>query len=105
LQLHPHIGDSQLPAAMKELRRRNVLAVDCEGVNMDRRGRLCVVSIATAKTRFVFDVVALGAQLFDAGLRCAQLQSYFHEHSFILFTRKQNYRGRSCSHMFCVYVG
>ena len=48
-----------------------MLAVDCEGVNMDRRGRLCVVSVATAKTRFVFDVVALGAALFDQGLRYA----------------------------------
>jgi hypothetical protein len=59
----------QIAAAVRDLAKRNVMSVDCEGINMDRRGKLCLVSIATSQKRYLFDIVTLGATVFDQGLR------------------------------------
>lgn len=58
-----------LSSALIQLSRFDVLAVDCEGVDMDRTGKLCVLSIAAENMRFVFDVVALGNLMFESGLK------------------------------------
>jgi hypothetical protein len=42
----------QIAKALRDIKKRNVMAVDCEGVNMDRRGKLCVVSVCTSKKRY-----------------------------------------------------
>ena len=45
----------------------NYLAVDIEGVNLSRRGRICIVQLQSSLSRVVWlvDVTVLGAQAFD----------------------------------------
>lgn len=47
-----------------------VVAVDCEGVNLSREGKLCLIQIATPKKVYLFDILKGGDRLFfDKGLR------------------------------------
>jgi hypothetical protein len=45
----------------------NYLAVDIEGVNLSRRGRICIVQLQSSLSRvaWLVDVTTLGAQAFD----------------------------------------
>eukprot|EP00455_Lapot_gusevi_P045065 TRINITY_DN5726_c0_g1_i2.p1 TRINITY_DN5726_c0_g1~~TRINITY_DN5726_c0_g1_i2.p1 ORF type:complete len:323 (+),score=68.38 TRINITY_DN5726_c0_g1_i2:120-1088(+) len=61
--------EHQVKPAIKQIKQRHTIAVDCEGVGMDRRGKLCVVSVATTDARYVFDIVKLGEAAFSLGLR------------------------------------
>jgi len=58
----------KLLAASSHLRKQTLLSVDCEGVNLSRNGKLCLVQIATEKDTFLFDVLALGDTTFVAGI-------------------------------------
>jgi len=60
---------AQCDTAIKEISAHKVIAVDCEGVNLGREGRLCLVQIATANKSYLFDVVEGGKDLFQHGLR------------------------------------
>lgn len=46
-----------------------LLAIDCEGVNLGRKGSLCLIQIATAKHIFIFDITASGSKMFENGLK------------------------------------
>lgn len=61
--------DELLSVAMHDLRAQKIIGVDCEGVNLDRTGELCVIQVSTPDFVYVFDVCALRKRLFDAGLR------------------------------------
>ncbi|XP_038055076.1 piRNA biogenesis protein EXD1-like [Patiria miniata] len=47
----------------------SLIAVDCEGQYLSRKGKLSVVSIATENQIYIFDIQALGESVFDKGLR------------------------------------
>jgi len=47
-----------------------VIAVDCEGVNLSKDGKLCLIQVATPKKVYLFDILKGGDRLFfDRGLR------------------------------------
>jgi hypothetical protein len=56
--------------AIQEILQHPIVALDCEGVNLSKRGKLCLIQIATPKRVYLFDVVKGGDKLFfDKGLR------------------------------------
>lgn len=56
--------------AVQEIMTFPVVAVDCEGVNLSKEGRLCLIQVATPKKVYLFDVLKGGERLFfDRGLR------------------------------------
>lgn len=56
--------------AIQEIMAFPVVAVDCEGVNLSKEGKLCLIQIATPKKVYLFDVLKGGDRLFfDRGLR------------------------------------
>ncbi|XP_064642150.1 piRNA biogenesis protein EXD1-like [Lineus longissimus] len=59
----------QVEHAIAAINREELIAVDCEGVNLGRDGSLTVVAIGTRTDTFLFDVLKLGARVFDRGLR------------------------------------
>lgn len=58
-----------MSAAAAKLTQHSRIAVDCEGVALSRKGRLCLVQLASPDDVFIVDIVVGGAALFDAGLR------------------------------------
>ena len=62
-----------LQESLRELKslksNANLLAVDCEGVNLSRKGELTIVTVATEEKAFIFDVIKLKQAMFDEGLR------------------------------------
>jgi len=46
-----------------------MIAVDCEGVQLGRTGRLCLVQVATPTKPYLFDIIEGGGAIFDSGLR------------------------------------
>jgi hypothetical protein len=46
----------------------NLLAVDCEGVSLSRKGELTILSIATREKAYLFDVLKIGKAIFSGGL-------------------------------------
>jgi exonuclease 3'-5' domain-containing protein 1 len=58
-----------LEAALNDIVRCPIIAVDCEGVELGRDGVLCLIQIATDAHVYIFDVLSLGARLFDYGLK------------------------------------
>ncbi|XP_069105852.1 piRNA biogenesis protein EXD1-like [Argopecten irradians] len=60
---------ADVPDALAEIRVHDLLAVDCEGVNLGRSGELTVLTIAIPNKTFIFDVLKLGKHVFDDGLR------------------------------------
>ncbi len=62
--LHDCLADiSPIPVPIQA----NYLAVDIEGVNLCRRGRICIVQLQSSLSQVVWlvDVTVLGAQAFD----------------------------------------
>ena len=62
-----------LQEAISELKRkiaeRNTLvAVDCEGDSLSRKGALTIITVATEEKVFIFDVLKLGQLVFSSGL-------------------------------------
>ena len=47
----------------------NLLAVDCEGVSLSRKGELTILSIATKEKVYIFDVFKVGKAIFSGGLK------------------------------------
>jgi hypothetical protein len=47
----------------------NLLAVDCEGVSLSRKGELTILSIATREKAYLFDVLKIGKAIFSGGLQ------------------------------------
>ena len=47
----------------------NILAVDCEGVSLSRKGELTILSIATREKAYLFDVFKIGKTIFSGGLK------------------------------------
>jgi len=58
-----------LEAALNDIVRCPIIAVDCEGVELGRDGVLCLIQIATDAHVYIFDVLSLGARLFECGLK------------------------------------
>ncbi|XP_022084493.1 piRNA biogenesis protein EXD1-like [Acanthaster planci] len=61
--------ESQIKPALDDIGRSPIIGVDCEGEALSRRGKLSVISIATADQIYLFDIVVLGKGIFDEGLR------------------------------------
>ena len=63
-----HVDDlNTLRSAISELKGIMELAVDCEGVDLSRTGKLCLIQVGTNGKVFCFDVIALGRKVFDEG--------------------------------------
>lgn len=60
---------SAVGPAVDELLESTRIAVDCEGVSLSRTGMLTLVQVASNTSVYIFDIVAGGRPLFDAGLR------------------------------------
>ena len=66
--------ESALKDALSELKislkskRNNLLAVDCEGVRLSRKGALTIITVAIKEKTYIFDVVKLGQAVFREGL-------------------------------------
>lgn len=64
------IDDSaDVAEALAEIRSNDLLALDCEGVNLGRTGALTLLTIASPTKVYLFDVKQLGKAVFDDGLR------------------------------------
>jgi 3'-5' exonuclease len=55
--------------ATTALAEHSRIAVDCEGVLLSRKGRLCLIQVASPVGVYFFDIVKGGRELFDSGLR------------------------------------
>ena len=51
-----------------KLERNTILAVDCEGVSLSRKGELTIITVATEEKAYIFDVLKLGQAVFTGGL-------------------------------------
>ena len=64
--------EPRLEEAIFELRekmeRNALLAVDCEGVSLTRKGELTVITVASEEKVYIFDVLKLGQTVFSSGL-------------------------------------
>ena len=64
--------EASLKDAISELKgktdRNTVLAVDCEGVSLSRKGALTIITVATEEKVYIFDVFKLGQAVFSSGL-------------------------------------
>ncbi|XP_052817581.1 uncharacterized protein LOC128243702 [Mya arenaria] len=57
-------------ACIKDLIKTDpVVALDCEGVHLSRKGELCLLSISTRKRAFLVDVLKFKSMAFDQGLK------------------------------------
>uniref|UniRef100_A0A6P8J2G2 PiRNA biogenesis protein EXD1-like n=1 Tax=Actinia tenebrosa TaxID=6105 RepID=A0A6P8J2G2_ACTTE len=64
--------EASLKESLSELRScesNAFLAVDCEGVNLSRKGELTIITVATEEKAYIFDVTVLKQAVFDEGLR------------------------------------
>jgi len=48
--------------------RNTLLAVDCEGDSLSRKGALTIITVATEEKVYIFDVLKLGQVVFSSGL-------------------------------------
>ena len=65
-------SEVKLDQSLRELKildPKALLAVDCEGVSLSRKGELTIVAVATENKAYIFDVVKLKQEVFDKGLR------------------------------------
>ena len=51
-----------------KIEQNTLLAVDCEGVSLSRKGALTVITVATEEKAYIFDVLKLGQNVFTAEL-------------------------------------
>jgi ribonuclease D len=59
-------SEFQIAAAVQAICRESEIAVDCEGVDLSRTGKLCLVQIGLQNgTVFIFDITVLGALAFE----------------------------------------
>ncbi|XP_074608850.1 piRNA biogenesis protein EXD1-like [Acropora palmata] len=66
-------SDTGLQDAISELKgkiadRNSLLAVDCEGNSLSRKGELTIITVATEEKVYIFDVLKLGQLIFTSGL-------------------------------------
>lgn len=66
-------SDTGLQDAISELKgkiadRNSLLAVDCEGNSLSRKGELTIITVATEEKVYIFDVLKLGQLIFTTGL-------------------------------------
>jgi len=52
----------------EKVKRNALLAVDCEGVSLSRKGALTIITVATEERVYIFDVLKLGRTVFRNGL-------------------------------------
>jgi exonuclease 3'-5' domain-containing protein 1 len=50
------------------LKAEKILSVDCEGTNLSRHGKICLLQIATEYDIFLVDILSLGASAFVHGI-------------------------------------
>jgi len=65
--------ETGLKDAICELKRKieernTLLAVDCEGASLSRKGALTIIIVATEEEVYIFDVLKLGQVVFSSGL-------------------------------------
>ena len=65
--------ETGLKDAISELKRKiaernTLLAVDCEGDSLSRKGALTIITVATEEKVYIFDVLKLGQLVFTSGL-------------------------------------
>ena len=61
--------ESDVTSAVATLRESDKLAVDCEGMELSRDGKLTLLTISTKEKAYVFDIMKLGKEAFELGLK------------------------------------
>ena len=64
----PGLHDAIFELKRKIEDRNTLIAVDCEGDSLSRKGRLTIITVATEEKVFIFDVLKLGQLVFSSGL-------------------------------------
>jgi len=59
----------RLELALQHIKKYDVIALDTEGVDLGREGQVTVLQIGTVDKIYLIDILALGEQAFDGGLR------------------------------------
>lgn len=60
-------SEEKVQIAVDDLRKFEMLSVDCEGVNLGKDGELCLLQIATKDKVYLFDIVELKGKAFERG--------------------------------------
>ena len=67
----------KVQSAVEDLRKFEMLSVDCEGVDLGKDGELCLLQIATKEKVYLFDIVALEGKAFETGkIFCLCMNSF-----------------------------
>jgi len=74
---HTHVVTSVRAClkAMQEIMQYTVVAVDCEGVNLSKSGKLCLIQVATPKKVYLFDILKGGEKMFAGRGLCCLLEN------------------------------
>ena len=60
-------SEEKVRNAVDDLRKFEMLSVDCEGVDLGKDGELCLLQIATKDKVYLFDIVELKGKAFETG--------------------------------------
>ena len=60
--------EDAIPELKRKIEPNTLLAVDCEGVSLSRKGELTIITVATEEKAYIFDVLKLGKAVFTGGL-------------------------------------
>jgi len=63
-----HLQDAIADLKRKMEIRNTLLAVDCEGDSLSRKGALTIITVATEEKVYIFDVLKLGQLVFSSGI-------------------------------------
>ena len=85
-------SEEKVQIAVDDLRKFEMLSVDCEGVNLGKDGELCLLQIATKDKVYLFDIVELKGKAFETGK-----QEYIYSQTLLqqTFCHVENRGGRS----------
>ena len=64
----PGLQEAISELKLKMADRNTLLAVDCEGDSLSRKGALTIITVATEEKVYIFDVMKLGQRVFSSGL-------------------------------------
>lgn len=61
--------DNEFLEAVQHIQRQSMIGVAAEGINMSRIGKMCWLQVLADATVYLFDILALGREAFEQGLR------------------------------------
>ncbi|XP_014673669.1 PREDICTED: exonuclease 3'-5' domain-containing protein 1-like isoform X2 [Priapulus caudatus] len=61
--------DDEFLQSIEHIRKQSVIGLAIEGKSLSRVGKLCWVQVATGRAVYLYDIVSLGREAFERGLR------------------------------------